>query len=345
MQEAGLDSFLITNPTNIRYITGFSGTADMSLVTLREAYLVIDFRYRIQARSEVDGFEILERTGKLDDFLVSFLGDLDIRGLGFESTCTYRFAQQLKRMTPHGVARPTENILEKARMIKDPEEIAIMEELIGIAVDGFSEFSGGMHPDVTEKEASLELEIRIRKKGSGPPPFPIIVASGENAAMPHALASDRMIGRGEPVIIDFGTSGRGYCTDMTRTVSLDSIPADIAKAYSVVYDAQRSAIDVIRPGVTAGAVDRAARSVIEEAGMGEMFGHATGHGVGLEVHESPRLAQGSSEVLLTGMILTVEPGIYMEGRGGVRIEDMVLVTENGSRVLTKELPKESRLDS
>lgn len=343
MEELGMDVFLLTDLPNIRYLSNFSGSSAMALVTDKEAYLITDFRYRLQAARELRDFQYIEQKGRWDKFMGSFLGGLNFNILGFEDTCSYRFLKRLRRRIRPRKAKAAGGLVEKNRMSKDDKEIAVIQGLIDVAKRAFSTFMEKVRPEMTEIEAALELEILLRKAGSDPPPFPIIVASGRNGAMPHAKATENVIGKGTPVIVDFGSSGEGYATDITRTFCLGEAPADIAKVYRLVYDAQRSAIESVRPGIKASQVDHAARSVINAAGMGDKFGHGTGHGVGLGIHESPVLSPDSREVLRPGMLVTIEPGIYLEGLGGVRIEDMVLVTEGGCRVLTRGIPKPRKI--
>ncbi len=338
MEAAGLDALLVSNLRNIRWLSGFSGSSALVLVTPRRAVLVTDFRYRLQAAAEVRGFETEEQSGSPDKFLRRLLGRLGRRRLGFEASAPYSFARRLHRLTGRR-PRPAEGLVERLRMVKDAGEIRLLERLVAAAAAGWADFTERVRPEMSESEAALELEVSLRRAGSDPPPFPVIMAAGANAALPHARPGPDLLGRNRPVIADFGASGGGYATDVTRTFFLGRPSAEIAKIYRVVYDAQASAIEAVRPGAAASEIDAAARAVTRRAGMDGLFGHSTGHGVGLDVHEGPSLSGQSRDVLRPGMVVTVEPGVYVEGRGGVRIEDMVLVTRAGGRVLTRALPK------
>ncbi len=343
LERLGLDAFLVTNGKNIRYLSGFSGSSAVALVTPAGAWLVTDFRYRLQAAREVRDFETVEQNGGTDRFLTGFLGGFGFRRMGFEASASFGFVRKLRVMIRPGKARPVDGLVEKTRMVKEPPEIEAMERMIEVCRTAFDAFLAWVRPGVTEREAALELEYRLRGLGSDLPPFPIIVAAGENSAMPHAQTTGRAICEGEPVIVDFGAATGGYATDLTRTFCLGEPSPDIAKIYRLVYDAQESAIRAIRPGVRGSEVDRAARERIATAGMGDLFGHATGHGVGLDVHEAPGLSPESRDILRPNMVVTVEPGIYVAERGGIRLEDMVLVTGDGHRVLSAGLPKPERL--
>jgi Xaa-Pro aminopeptidase len=344
MTRRGVDAFLLTDLRNIRYLTGFTGSSGMALLTTRRAILVTDFRYRTQVGAEVGGFEFIELKGATEPFLTSLLAETTFSILGFESSAPFTFYRRIRRAARPRRIKAVEGVVEGIRAVKDAGEVAVLERLVAVAVQGFSEFVGRtLAPGMSEREAAWELESSLRRAGSGPPPFPIIVASGENGAMPHATPGDRVIRVGDPIVFDFGTEGEGYATDMTRTLCLGEPSPEVAAMYSVVYDAQVSALAAVGPRVRASRVDRAARSVIGERGMSALFGHSTGHGLGLEIHEGPALSPDGKETLRPGMVVTVEPGVYLPGVGGVRIEDMVLVTPDGSRVLTATLPKAARL--
>jgi Xaa-Pro aminopeptidase len=344
MDSRGMDALLITNLRNIRYLSGFTGSAAMALITGKDAFLITDFRYRVQVSREVRHFRLAEQKGTLDSFLSDFLQDLKPPVLGFESSCPYSFALMIRRLTRPGRTRPVEGLVEKQREVKDRREIALLEQSADLAREAFSLFIKEIRPGWTEARAALTLEGHLRDLGSDPLPFPVIVASGENSAMPHASVGERSIRKGEPIVVDFGATVDGYSSDMTRTICLGRPKLDIAKIYRLVYSAQKSAIETVRAGSRAADVDAAARSVIADAGYGGDFGHATGHGVGLDVHEAPRISAENRRKLDVGMVFTVEPGIYLESYGGVRLEDMVLVEEDGFRILTAGLAKPEEID-
>lgn len=333
-----MDGLLVANPVNIRYLTGFSGSSALLLFTRRAARLVVDFRYRVQAQAEVRGCAVEELVGPREEFLSDFLSRHATGKVGFETSMPYWLYRKVKQWTRNARLTPAAGVVEELREAKDGGEVALITRCASIMARSLEALRGEMEAGWTERRTALALEWHLRNNGSDPVPFPIIVASGPNAAMPHARAGERVIGEGETVIIDFGAAVEGYAGDATRTVWLGRLPPNLANIYRVVYDAQRAGREAVRPGVSASVVDLAARGVIREAGFGKEFGHATGHGIGLEVHEAPTIAPGSEKPLARGMVVTVEPGIYVEGVGGVRIEDMVLLTASGHRVLTSAIP-------
>ncbi len=338
MAGRGRDLLLVTNLRNVRYLTGFSGGAGALLLGHDRAWFMTDFRYRLLADREVAGFARVEQQGGPDRWLGGLLREAGPGILGYEATVTAAFAAQLRGLARGRRLRMTDGLVEEIRRVKDGAEIATMRRLIRIAAGSLEEFLATLHPGVTEEQAALELMLIMRRRGSGPPPFDIIVAAGPNSALPHHHPGRRKMRRGDAVVIDFGSSGEGYAVDMTRTVSLGPPGDEIANIHRLVYDAQRAALATIRDGVSAAEVDRAAREVIAGAGKGDAFGHGTGHGVGLDVHEGPNLWSGGKEILRPGMVVTVEPGVYLPGVGGVRIEDMALVTGDGREVMTRALP-------
>ncbi len=343
--DRGLDALLITELVNVQYLTGFTGSSAVALVTPGEARLVTDFRYRLQALEELTTFQLSEQRGPGIEFLADLVRELAPAVLGFEPGITYDLHRKLRSSIRPVKLKAADGLVEKQRMVKDNREVGILERAVALTAEAWDVFLGEIEPGMTEQEAAYRLEGHLRRLGSGLPPFPIIVASGPNAAKVHGRASERVIGEGETIVIDFGAELEGYATDVTRTICFGKPPPAVVKYYRLVYDAQRSAIDSVRPGVEVSAVDDAARGVIGDAGMGDHFGHSSGHGVGLEVHEEPRLHPGNREKLKPGMIFTVEPGVYVEGLGGVRIEDMVLVTGDFRTVLTSAIPKPKEIEA
>jgi Xaa-Pro aminopeptidase len=339
--EAGIDGLLVTKLENVRYLAGFSGSAGMLLVPAGggEAVLLTDGRYRDQSAAElaaagVDArVEVAGGAGQLEA-----LGRL-VKGterLGLEAPhVSWALQARLEELVePVGLV-PTRGLVEALRVVKDPGEQARIERACEIADVALAQVKERLLSGCTEVELAAELEHEMRRRGASGPSFETIVASGPNSALPHARPTGREIGRGELVVIDFGALVDGYHSDMTRTLCVGEPPDDLAALVDAVLAAQRAGLHRVAAGVSAGEVDEAARSSLAEAGYGELFIHSTGHGVGLEIHEGPPVAHGSADILQAGSVVTVEPGAYEPGRGGVRIEDTVVVTATGARVLTK----------
>jgi Xaa-Pro aminopeptidase len=333
VSEKRLKAFLVSNIINIRYLTGFRGSSALLLITKKDAFFFTDFRYREQSLREVKGCEIIVPAGALLRRIKKTLKALSIPSLGFEFTAPYSLYHNLKG---DFALRPIKEMVESLRIKKEKEEVRLIKKAVKRAEEAFLEIRPAIKEGVTERAVALRLEESLRRKGCQRIPFDIIVASGENAALPHALVSDRRLKAGDLVVIDWGGEAEGYFSDMTRSLLIKGpdIESKI-KIYNTVLKANRSAIRRAGAGVRAGEVDRAARSLIKGAGFGDFFGHGTGHGVGLDIHESPRISLRSKDILGQGMVFTIEPGIYIPGLGGVRIEDMVYVGEKGSRVLTR----------
>ncbi len=333
-----LRAFLITDIKNIRYLTGFQGSTALLLITSRENMFVTDFRYREQALQEVRGCTIVvPKRGSLLRATKRLLKGLNIRTVGFEKDAPFRLYESLKRdftLTP--LDRVVENEL---RTKKDIAEIGAIKRAVKIAEKAFLKVMPHIRPGVSEVSLARRLEEAIRREGARRPAFDVIVASGENAALPHARPTERRLRASDVVIIDWGAETEGYHSDMTRTFVLRGEGIEkIKEIYRVVQEANRRGREVIRAGLKASDVDQTVRKVIDASGYGEFFGHATGHGIGLDIHEPPRLSLQDRTVLQDGMVFTVEPGIYLPGRGGVRIEDMVYIKDGRARVLT-HLPR------
>ena len=344
-----LDALVVTSAANIRYFSNHTGSSGVLVVTPDRVHLLVDFRYREavrmlqQSRSACPGLVVQDVPASYDDALLDCLSDVDASIVGFEATHVSVARHEWWRRTAEtrclDVAfRPTEKMGEAARLIKDPFEIETLRDaaarLTSVATAGFEAARAGE----SERAVAGVLESAIRQAGYERPAFDTIVASGPHAALPHHHAGDRILAEGDLVVLDFGGVLDGYCCDLTRTVSIGPPSSEARRLYTSVYDAQQAAIAAIRPGVEASVVDGAARSVLEGRGLGEAFGHGTGHGLGLDVHEQPRITKPRADVasvtLVPGMVFTVEPGAYVPGFGGVRIEDDVLVTETGCEVLT-----------
>jgi Xaa-Pro aminopeptidase len=340
LEERSLDLLLVTNLVNVRYLTGFTGSNAMAIVGRDVRRFITDFRYVEQAAAEVDGFE---RERGPQDF-VGALGDGWPEGelrLGFEDDdVSVRRHARLREVIPGRISlEPVGGILEALRAVKEPEEIERIAAAAALADKVYGVLREQGLVGRTEREVALALEDEMRRRGAQPG-FDSIVASAERGALPHARPAGVPIARGTLVTIDIGARLDGYCSDCTRTWATGELPDDLAEAYELVRRAQQAALDAVRPGPEGREVDAVARDIIEAAGHGEHFGHGLGHGVGLEVHEGPRLARTADAALAAGNVVTVEPGVYLPGRGGERIEDLVAVTEDGHRVLsgtTKEL--------
>ena len=337
LQEKGLDSFLVTNLVNIRYLTGFSGSAGILLVTHRRVILITDSRYTIQAREEAPLAEVFECTKPLLT-LKKHLKKIRPKKLAYEKeTITlslYRKLSALLKETANIRPVASRNIVEEGRRIKDEGEIEKICLAVRVAEDAFCEIRKMIRPGIRESDLALELEYQMRRHGAQKAAFDTIVASGSRSALPHAIASERIIGENELVVIDFGASVDGYHSDMTRSLITGQGTSEQKKIHRIVRQAQDKALALVREGVRAKQVDQGARDHIDSCGYGSAFGHGTGHGIGLEVHEGPRINQHDSTVLKAGHTFTIEPGIYLKDIGGVRIEDMVTVTGDGCRILT-----------
>lgn len=340
------EAILITRMVNIRYLTGFTGSAGMLLVRPDGALLVTDGRYRDQSAAE------LAASGAPADIEIGLTGAAQkesmigyaagLKQLALEAG-DVTWARQ-RRLAADWFAEievvPTEGLVETMRQIKDPGEIARMAAAASIADDALALVRPRLAEGITERDIALELDFAMRKGGAEGSSFETIVASGPNGAKPHARPGDRKVAPGELVVIDFGALVDGYCSDMTRTLCVGPpASATVARMVEVVAEAQLAGVAAVRSGATCKEVDEACRSIIAEAGWADAFLHGTGHGVGLEIHEDPRVASTSEEVLATGQVVTVEPGVYLSDVGGVRIEDTVVVAENGCRILTNA-PKE-----
>lgn len=335
IRQKELDALLITNPANRRYISGFDGTSGVLLAGGEECYLVTDFRYTEQAREQAQHCRVAEWKESTPVSLAPLLEETGWRKIGFEGKhLTYDGYSELKEKLETAELVPAGGMVEEMRAVKSDAEAALLKRGAACLDRTFSHILSFLKPGLTELEVSLELEFHLRRQGATETSFRFIVASGRRGAMPHGVASSKRIASRELVTMDFGAVFDGYATDMTRTVCLGEPDGRQREVYEVVRRAQREALDGIRPGMTGKDADALAREVIKEAGFGEYFGHGLGHGVGLETHEQPTLSPRSETVLAPGMVVTVEPGVYIPGWGGVRIEDMVLVTPAGVETLT-----------
>jgi len=336
----GLDGLLVTQPENRRYLSGFTGSAGVLLITADAAIIATDFRYYEQVERECPLFTLAKIKDKFTTLLPELLAETGVKKLGFESEHLTVAQYEEWQKAAEGVEWvPTKGMVEKLRMVKEPGELEAIRKAVALADEAFAHICEFIRPGMTEKEVAWELEAYMRQRGAEKLAFDIIVASGPNGALPHARASDRVIQEGEPIVMDLGCVVNGYCSDLTRTVVLGEPSERFQEIYGIVLKAQEEAERRIKAGMSGKEADALARQVIEEAGYGENFGHGLGHGVGLAVHEKPTANKLSEDILEAGAVITVEPGIYIPGWGGVRIEDMVVVREDGVEVLTKASKK------
>ncbi len=335
--EQHLDALLITSLSNIRYLTGFSGTSALLLVGTSEAVLVTDFRYGTQVREEVGELARVRVEGQsLWAGLWRLLPDVaNVEVVGFESMhLLYRDFARLVEVGARWQWRPTQDLVESLRERKDDDEIALIGCAAGVAEAALASAIERVRPGVSEMQVAGWLELALREEGSEGFPFPTIVASGPRSALPHARTSAREVGTGDLLLIDFGAVVGGYCADVTRTFAVGAADSRAREIHHIVREANERARLGLRAGMTGRDGDALARSYIEERGYGAQFGHSLGHGLGLEVHEAPRLARTAESVLPEGAVVTIEPGIYEPGWGGVRIEDDVVLHAHDSRTLT-----------
>lgn len=336
MQAKGLPALFITNATNRLYMTGFTGSSGYVLITDSRAALLTDFRYATQAPQQAIGYEVIEHAPKPAETVKALLNEWGINRLGFEQNdVTYGAYQSLAAALDGIALEPAGSLVEELRLIKDDTELAVLQEAADLADRTFTHILGFLKPGVTENEVALEIEMFVRRGGAASTSFETIVASGERSALPHGKASDRRLASDEFVKLDFGAYYKQYCSDITRTVVLGKPTDKHREIYNIVLEAQMTALERIRPGMTGKEADAIARDVIKRHGYGDNFGHGLGHGLGLEIHEAPRLSIQGDTVLQPGMVVTVEPGIYLPGFGGVRIEDDIVITADGNRRLTQ----------
>ena len=334
------DGLLISHLPNIRYLCGFTGSAGLLLVESSGSVFFTDVRYDTQAHEEVKAAKVIiarkAALAAVADFLSRRRKRSRGRTLAIESEhCTVSEKKRLTGLVPAGVRlKDGASIVERFRMVKDEVEIGLIRNAVKLGAEIFERAVEVLRPGVKEVEVAAQMEFAARRSGADGMSFDTIIASGARSALPHGRASTQSIRPGAFVVCDFGVILSGYCSDQTRTVWVGSAPVKARRSYEAVREAQQAAIEAVRPGIAVGEVDAAARKALRKAGLGRHFTHSTGHGVGLEIHESPRVATGQREVLQPGMVITIEPGVYFPGKWGVRIEDMVVVTAGGCEVLT-----------
>jgi Xaa-Pro aminopeptidase len=343
LDERGLSAILVSQPANRRYLSGFTGSAGYLLISGNETLIATDFRYFEQAAAQAPGFRLVPIAGPaFEAWLPGLLSGLGGRRVGFEAAhLPYGAFQQMAavvRGLPEG-ERPrlvaTTDIVETLRAIKEPPEVDTIQAAVDLGDAAYTHFLERVEPDWTEKQAAWEIERFMREHGAEAASFDTIVAAGPWSVMPHAYPRDEPLGEGRPIVIDMGVRLNGYCSDLTRTIVLGEPDGEFRRIYDIVLGAQLTAIELIAAGMTGEQAHLLAERFIAEAGYGGNFGHGLGHGVGLEVHEKPRLGRTSEDVLADGMVTSVEPGIYISGWGGVRIEDLAVVENGRLRVLSR----------
>ena len=337
------DALLVSHLPNVRYLCGFTGSSGLLLVEAAGCQFLTDARYDMQAHDEVVGAKVVISRRNIVTEMAGRLGRRKGAGrraprktLGIEADhVTAAERKQLASLlrSSRGL-RDTTGLVEDARMVKDKDELDCIRKAVRVGAGLFERALQVIRPKVKEVEVAAEMEYAARMAGAEEMSFPTIIASGARSALPHGRASEEEIKPGGFVVCDWGVILSGYCSDQTRTVWVGPIENDARAAYDAVLEAQQAAVDAVKPGATVGEVDSAARKVLRKAGLGRYFTHSTGHGVGIEIHESPRVAAGLVQELRPGMVITIEPGVYLPGKWGVRIEDMVVVTDRGREVLT-----------
>lgn len=349
LDTLGIDGLIVTAPTNIRYLTNHTGSAGLAVLTRDAVHLLVDFRYRESVRMLQESpaacpeLRVGDVPASYDEALLACLAEIGVSTAGFEAAHVSVARHDWWRRTAEArgasiTFRATEKLVEQARLVKDAFEVALMREaasrIAGVAQAAFTR----AHAGVVERDVAAVIESAMRDAGYERPAFDTIVASGPHSALPHYRAGERLLASGDLVVLDFGGVLDGYCCDLTRTVSIGPPSPEARRLYDAVYAAQQAAIAAVRPGAETAAVDAAARDVLRAHGLAEAFGHGTGHGLGLDIHEDPRITRERPDVpsipLAPGMVVTIEPGAYLPGFGGVRVEDDVLVTDGGYEVLT-----------
>ncbi|HET7209800.1 MAG TPA: Xaa-Pro peptidase family protein [Terriglobales bacterium] len=335
-----IGALLVTHPANVRYLCGFTGSAGALVITEHENVLITDGRYKTQARNEVRGAQVVTAKKGFPAAIAELLGTKSGRkrrcllGIAPEHTSVAERDRLEASLPTCWKLRSAPSLVERLRMIKDASELELIRKAVLLAARLFDDCLKSIRAGVTERDIAAELEYAAGRHGAEGMAFETIIASGERSALPHGRASSATVPASGFVVCDLGVILAGYCSDMTRSIYVGRAARDAGRFYGAVLEAQLAGVDAVRPGVTVNHVDAAARKVLRRAGLARYFTHSTGHGVGLEIHEAPRIAAGQADVLQPGMVITIEPGAYVPGKWGVRIEDMVVVTETGCEVLT-----------
>lgn len=333
MKEKGLAALLITSPYNLRYISNFTGTTGLSIITLDKAYFVTDFRYTQQVAKQAVGFEVVQNMGPILDEVGRIVSQDNLQNLGFEEDfITFSLFERLKGLVSAPLV-PVSGVIEELREVKDEDEIAAIKKACEIADSAYQYILGEVKPGMTEIEVANKLDFHMRSKGASGVSFDTIVASGIRSSMPHGVASEKIIEQGDMITLDFGCYYNGYVSDMTRTFALGEPGQKLKDIYQLVLDAQLMVIEAAKPGITGVELDAVARDYFDKHGYGQAFGHSTGHGIGLEIHEGPNVSRLSEKAFVPGNVITNEPGLYFPDLGGVRIEDDLLITETGNEVI------------
>ncbi len=347
MKTLKLDAMLLTHPPDLVYLTNFTGSDSVGLITEKDFLLATDFRYQEQAASQAGWLKFNLREAKMSDLLAKMLAETKVKRVGFEANFTTvgqidALMTALKGKDGAGIGSPVnvelvplDNVMVNIRKVKDDHEIDLVRKSIGIAEEAFEAIRSEIKVGQSENYLAGLLVFEMRSRGASASSFPVIVAAGSNSSLPHYRPQETLVQGDQPLLFDWGAVYKGYCSDLTRTFMIGRVSPKMKKIYSVVFEAQQAAISFLRPGVTTQQVDTVARDLITKAGFGKEFGHGLGHGIGREIHELPSMRKiGGDEELRPGMIVTVEPGIYLPGEGGVRIEDDVLITHSGCEVLS-----------
>jgi Xaa-Pro aminopeptidase len=335
-----LDGLLLTHHPDLGYLTNFTGEDSVGLITEKDFFLVTDFRYQEQAAMEAGWLKMRLRDGLMSEILSQTLGEAKVKRVGFEANFTTvgqidALQTAIKKNNKGVELVPLEDVMTNIRKVKDDNEVDLIRKSIAIAEEAFDAIRDELKPGQTENYLAGLLVFELRSRGASNSSFPVIVAAGPNSSLPHYRPGETLVKENEPLLIDWGAIYKCYCSDLTRTLMLGKVSHRMKEIYKVTLAAQEAAIDFLRAGVTTKQADTVARQVIEKAGYGKQFGHGLGHGIGREIHELPTMRKtGGDEELCPGMIVTVEPGIYIPGEGGVRIEDDVLITHSGCEVLS-----------
>jgi len=331
LKRKNLEAIVVTSPENLYYFSGFTGGEGMLVFTPEKKYIIVDGRYTIQAKEQTKGFEVIE----YKTLPYKIIADMRFDKIGFEDkTISYNSFKMMSRAMPAVTAIGVSDELNEYRKVKSQEECKIIRRAEKIGDMAYEHILHFIKPGITEREIALELEYFMKKQGASGLSFDTIVAVGERSALPHAYLTDKKVEEGKVVLMDYGCVYDGYCSDMTRTVAVGYADEKTKNIYDTVLKAQLAAIDSIKAGVYNREVDKVARDIITNAGYGENFNHSLGHGIGLEIHEQPNLSPRSEDILKTGNVVSVEPGIYVEGFCGIRIEDIVMVTDDGCENFT-----------
>lgn len=342
LKELKLDGLLLTHPPDLAYLTNFTGDDSVGLITEKDFFLVTDFRYQEQAEQEAGWLKMSIRDGKMADAVAKVVTTAKLQRIGFEANFTTfgqadavdRAIKETKDAKPVELV-PLQDVMVNIRKVKDDNEIDLIRKSVGVAEEAFEAIRSEIKVGQAENYLAGLMVFELRSRGASNSSFPVIVAAGANSSLPHYRPAETLVQRDQPLLIDWGALFKGYCSDLTRTMLVGRVSSRIKQIYKVVAEAQAAAIKFLRPGVTTLQADRVARDVIERAGFGDQFGHGLGHGIGREIHEMPSMRKsGGEEELRPGMIVTVEPGIYLPGEGGVRIEDDVLITHSGCEILS-----------